>query len=158
MQIATGCPEQVTVFDDLGVCQLLSELGNIGAVEVFIHRWLGGLLDYDTAKNAQLVDTLYRYLECGGNYDLTAKALSLHRSTLRYRLQRIRVCPVTTSTTPTPGLTCSSRPGLGRPCTPCVNSPNTRPAGQPWPSRRRMDVGYCGYSIACPWSWPSISS
>jgi hypothetical protein len=46
-----GCPEQVTVFDDdLGVCQLLSELGNIGAVEVFIHRWLGGLLDYDTAK------------------------------------------------------------------------------------------------------------
>jgi DNA-binding PucR family transcriptional regulator len=29
-------------------------------------------------------------LECGGNYDHTAKALSLHRSTLRYRLQRIR--------------------------------------------------------------------
>jgi DNA-binding PucR family transcriptional regulator len=36
------------------------------------------------------VDTLATYLECGGNYDLTAKALSLHRSTLRYRLQRIR--------------------------------------------------------------------
>jgi hypothetical protein len=27
------------------------------------------LLDYDTAKNAQAVDTLYCYLECGGNYD-----------------------------------------------------------------------------------------
>jgi DNA-binding PucR family transcriptional regulator len=26
----------------------------------------------------------------GRDYDLTAKALSLHRSTLRYRLQRIR--------------------------------------------------------------------
>jgi sugar diacid utilization regulator len=90
MQVATNCPEQVTVFDDLGVCQLLSEIANIGSVEIFIHRWLGPLLDYDTAKSAQLAETLYYYLECGGNYDLTAKALSLHRSTLRYRLQRIR--------------------------------------------------------------------
>jgi hypothetical protein len=51
---------------------------------------LGPLLDYDAGKDAQLVDTLSCYLECGGNYDLTAKTLSLHRSTLRYRLQRIR--------------------------------------------------------------------
>jgi DNA-binding PucR family transcriptional regulator len=51
---------------------------------------VGHLLDYDTTKSAQLVDTLHTYLECGGNYDLTAKALSLHRSTLRYRPQRIR--------------------------------------------------------------------
>lgn len=29
-------------------------------------------------------------MECGGNYDLTAKILSLQSSTLRYRLQRIR--------------------------------------------------------------------
>jgi DNA-binding PucR family transcriptional regulator len=90
MQVATGSPEQVTVFDDLGVYQLFSEIPNIGTVEGFIHRWLGALLDYDAAKDAQLVDTLSCYLERGGNYDLTAKALSLHRSTLRYRLQRIR--------------------------------------------------------------------
>jgi sugar diacid utilization regulator len=90
MQIATGCPEQVTVFDDLGVCQLLSENANIGALEAFIHRWLGTLLDYDTTKGAPLVETLSGYLECGGNYDATAKVLPLHRSTLRYRLQRIR--------------------------------------------------------------------
>jgi sugar diacid utilization regulator len=90
MQVATGCPEQVTVFDDLGIYQLFSEIPNIGTVEGFIHRWLGALLDYDAAKDAQLVETLSCYLERGGNYDLTAKALSLHRSTLRYRLQRIR--------------------------------------------------------------------
>jgi hypothetical protein len=30
------------------------------------------------------------YLECGGNYDATAASLSMHRSTLKYRLQRIR--------------------------------------------------------------------
>jgi DNA-binding PucR family transcriptional regulator len=90
MQVATHCPTQVTVFEELGIYQLLSEIGNIGSVEAFIHRWLGTLLDYDTTKSAQLVETLSGYLECGGNYDATAKALSLHRSTLRYRLQRIR--------------------------------------------------------------------
>ncbi len=90
MQVATGCPEQVTVFDDLGIYQLLSQITDISSVDDFIHRWLGELINYDAAKDAQLVDTLATYLECGGNYDLTAKALSLHRSTLRYRLQRIR--------------------------------------------------------------------
>ena len=90
MQVATKCPEQVTAFEDLGIYQLLSEIATLGSVEAFIHHWLGPLLDYDASKNAQLVDTLSSYLECGGNYDLTAKTLSLHRSTLRYRLQRIR--------------------------------------------------------------------
>lgn len=90
IQVATGSPEQVTVFEDLGIYQLLSQIANVGSVEAFIHSWLGPLLDYDAAKDAQLVETLSCYLECGGNYDLTAKSLSLHRSTLRYRLQRIR--------------------------------------------------------------------
>jgi len=90
MQVATGSPEQVTLFEDLGIYQLLSEIPDINSVEVFIRRWLGLLIDYDTDKDARLVDTLSCYLECGGNYDVTAKMLSLHRSTLRYRLQRIR--------------------------------------------------------------------
>ena len=90
VQIVTGCPEQVTVFDDLGVYQLLSEIPNLASVDALIRRWLGKLLDYDTNKTTQLIDTLWTYLDCGGNYDLTAAALSLHRSTLRYRLQRIR--------------------------------------------------------------------
>jgi sugar diacid utilization regulator len=90
MQVATGSPEQVIVFEDLGIYQLLSEIPNIGSVEAFIHRWLGPLIDYDAGKDARLVDTLSCYLECGGNYDVTAKMLTLHRSTLRYRLQRIR--------------------------------------------------------------------
>lgn len=34
--------------------------------------------------------TLTRYFDHGGNYDETARALAVHRSTLRYRLQRIR--------------------------------------------------------------------
>jgi sugar diacid utilization regulator len=90
MQVATGCPAQVTAFEDLGIYRLLSEIANITSIESFIQRWLGALLDYDATKGAQLIETLSGYLEYGGNYDLTASALSLHRSTLRYRLQRIR--------------------------------------------------------------------
>jgi DNA-binding PucR family transcriptional regulator len=33
---------------------------------------------------------LGRFLDLGGNYDATSTAVAVHRSTLRYRLQRIR--------------------------------------------------------------------
>ena len=56
----------------------------------FVREWLGSLLDYDERKGAELVHTLTQYLEHGGNYDATAATLSVHKSTLKYRLQRIR--------------------------------------------------------------------
>ncbi|WP_330479835.1 helix-turn-helix domain-containing protein [Streptomyces platensis] len=45
---------------------------------------------WTTTPHSDLVQTLSQYFECGGNYDATAAALAIHRSTLRYRLQRIR--------------------------------------------------------------------
>ena len=56
----------------------------------FVREWLGSLLDYDARRKAELVHTLTQYLEHGGNYDATAAELSVHKSTLKYRLQRIR--------------------------------------------------------------------
>jgi DNA-binding PucR family transcriptional regulator len=56
----------------------------------YVRDWLGPLIDYDARKDSELVVTLSGYLECGGSYDGAAKALSVHRSTLRYRLERIR--------------------------------------------------------------------
>lgn len=47
-------------------------------------------MTYDRDHNAELVKTLTRYLDAGGNYDDTARMLNIHRSTLRYRLSRIR--------------------------------------------------------------------
>jgi DNA-binding PucR family transcriptional regulator len=90
MQNATTPRDQVTVFEDLGVYKMLSELPTVSSVETFVEDWLAALLEYDAAKESQLVETLAAYLECGGNYDATARLLSLHRSTLRYRLQRLR--------------------------------------------------------------------
>jgi DNA-binding PucR family transcriptional regulator len=72
------------------VYELLSEAADPGVVEVFVRTWLGPLLDYDAQRGANLVHTLARYLDCGGNYDATAEALALGRSTVRYRLGRIR--------------------------------------------------------------------
>jgi hypothetical protein len=90
LQTATHSPSQVTAFDELGIYRLLAGSADIGSVDRFIRDWLGPLLDYDKAKSSELVRTLSAYLECGGNYDAAARRMSLHRSTLRYRLQRIR--------------------------------------------------------------------
>ena len=59
-------------------------------MERFVAEWLARLIDYDSAHGTQLVLTLSDYLECGGNYDASARALAVHRSTLKYRLNRIR--------------------------------------------------------------------
>ena len=90
IQKAVGGREHVTLFDDLGVYQILATAQNSASIERFVHEWLGVLMDYDATHGSQLVETLSEYLECGGNYDATARALSVHRSTLKYRLGRIR--------------------------------------------------------------------
>jgi sugar diacid utilization regulator len=83
-------PFGVTAFDELGIYRILGTGEGAREVERFVWEWLGPLVDYDTRRHSDLVGTLSRYLECGGNYDTTAAALVIHRSTLRYRLQRIR--------------------------------------------------------------------
>jgi DNA-binding PucR family transcriptional regulator len=90
IQRAVGGREHVTLFDDLGVYQVLATAHNSASLARFVREWLGTLMDYDSTHGSQLVMTLSQYLDCGGNYDATAQALSVHRSTLKYRLRRIR--------------------------------------------------------------------
>jgi sugar diacid utilization regulator len=80
----------VTTFEQLGFYRILASEESHREVGVFIQEWLGPLIDYDTTHHYDLVNTLWQYYECGGNYDATAHALLIHRSTLRYRLRRIR--------------------------------------------------------------------
>jgi DNA-binding PucR family transcriptional regulator len=90
LQKNSGCADDVTAFDDLGIYGMLAGMADITGVERFVRTWLGPLLEYDLRKHSDLVATLTCYLECGGNYDATATSLAVHRSTLKYRLQRIR--------------------------------------------------------------------
>ena len=48
------------------------------------------LLDYDRNNNTQLYETLYTYMKNRQNAEQTAKELFLHRSTLFYRLRKIK--------------------------------------------------------------------
>ncbi|MER5730337.1 helix-turn-helix domain-containing protein [Streptomyces sp. NPDC002138] len=79
-----------TFFDELGLYRILGPGNDVRELETFVHEWLGELIDYDALHHATMVETLSRYFDCGGNYDETAESLAIHRSTLRYRLQRIR--------------------------------------------------------------------
>ncbi|MFD0546364.1 PucR family transcriptional regulator [Streptomyces mexicanus] len=83
-------PSGTTFFDDLGLYRILGPGNDLRELEGFVREWLGQLIDYDAEHDTELVETLSRYFDCGGNYDEAASALTVHRSTLRYRLQRIR--------------------------------------------------------------------
>ena len=90
IQKTAGGPERITLFDDLGIYKILATAGDTSAMERFVTEWLGPLIDYDAERGTRLVLTLSEYLDRGGSYAASAKALSVHRSTLKYRLQRIR--------------------------------------------------------------------
>jgi sugar diacid utilization regulator len=77
-------------YPKLGIFRMLAGISDLTDVDAFVQEWLGQLIDYDARRKAELVHTLTQYLEHGGNYDATAAELSVHKSTLKYRLQRIR--------------------------------------------------------------------
>jgi len=80
---------QVTLFEDLGVWCLLAAHSDPSQLADFVRQWLGVLIDYDAAHQADLTATLVAYLHNDRAYDATAQQLAIHRSTLRYRLGRI---------------------------------------------------------------------
>jgi hypothetical protein len=77
-------------FDDLGVFRIFSQVTDPVHLEQLANDWLGALIDYDREHDADLVQTVSAYMECGGNQEQTSEALIIHRSTLKYRLKRIR--------------------------------------------------------------------
>lgn len=89
VRLHSAAPAGASAYDELGFYRLIDAAHAGGAVESFIREWIGALLDYDSAKESELALTLSKYLESGGNYDDSAEALHIHRSTLRYRLARI---------------------------------------------------------------------
>ncbi|MDQ1622028.1 MAG: hypothetical protein QOH19_446 [Actinomycetota bacterium] len=83
-------PHGVTRFDQLGIYRILDTTGGEPDLAGYVDEWLGTLLRNDGSRGSDLVHTLAQYLDHGGNYDSTAESLTIHRSTLRYRLKSIR--------------------------------------------------------------------
>ncbi len=90
MQATAAVNDQVSSYAELGVFRMLAALPEQRDVEQFVRQWLGALIDYDARRGTELVTTLSEYLEQGGNHAVTSRRLSVHRNTLKYRMQRIR--------------------------------------------------------------------
>jgi sugar diacid utilization regulator len=88
---AAGHPAvPVLLFDSLGVYRMLSSVTDPAGIEAFMKDQLGTLLDYDKRHHSDLLVTLAQYFDSGCNIDQAAAALSIHRSTVKYRLKRVR--------------------------------------------------------------------
>jgi purine catabolism regulator len=77
-------------YSSLGIYQLLTELEDFPAVQMFAEKTVGALADYDDKHRSSLVKTLLAYFEHHGNISQTAESLFIHRNTLLYRLERIQ--------------------------------------------------------------------
>ena len=81
---------QVLIFDDAQVEALLVELGDIAAARG--DRPTGPvarLLEYDRARNAQLVGTLRAWLDAFGDVAAASALVYTHPNTFRYRLRKL---------------------------------------------------------------------
>lgn len=85
--LGDGRPD-VLLATELGVVRLVVS-GGSGDCRRFAEDLLGPLLRYDEETGSELVATLRRFLECGGQIRATARALDVHENTVRYRLARI---------------------------------------------------------------------
>ncbi|MBE0690081.1 MAG: PucR family transcriptional regulator ligand-binding domain-containing protein [Anaerolineae bacterium] len=84
--------QSIIEFDQLGYLHTLLRAGS-AALETNLYVPGVRLLRHE--QNADLFDTLEVYLDNGGNGMQAAKALNIHRSTLIYRLDRIKeICGV----------------------------------------------------------------
>lgn len=76
-------------YGELGVKRLLYLVYDHPELERFYKEILEPLEAYDEEWETELVDTLKVYLEHGANLNSAARALFIHRHTLRYRLEQI---------------------------------------------------------------------
>ncbi|WP_271176828.1 PucR family transcriptional regulator [Leifsonia poae] len=90
IRIESRRPYGLSNIDDLGLLRILDTSDDGLELDRYLDEWLGALVDHDRDHHSDLVHTLTVYLDSGGNYDRTANSLIIGRSTLRYRLSRIR--------------------------------------------------------------------
>ena len=86
---AAGVDGQVACIEDLGSHRLLLALQQDAALDAFSRGLLAPLRAYDRRQHGDLVASLRTFLERNGNWESAARALGVHRHTLRYRIRRV---------------------------------------------------------------------
>jgi purine catabolism regulator len=85
-----GAPgHRVATVADLGSQRLLLARQEDAALEAISRGLLGPVLDYDHRHHGDLLTSLRAFLEHNGNWEAAARALAVHRHTLRYRIRRV---------------------------------------------------------------------
>ncbi len=78
-----------STFASTGIYQLLISLSNNTFSTELMHSTIGAIATYDKNNGLDLLHTLSSYIYHQGNVSQTARALSLHRQSLLYRLRKI---------------------------------------------------------------------
>jgi len=76
-------------FDDYVIQAMFYEMSKNISVDMYFHRGLFQLINYDTKNDTELFDTLFVFINSNMNIAHTSDKLFIHRSTLLYRLDRI---------------------------------------------------------------------
>jgi GAF domain-containing protein len=79
----------VLLYGDMGAYRYLVGLLETGGPDDELSRAVERLVEYDAARQTQLLTTLELYLTLGRSSTTTARALTVHVNTLRQRLERI---------------------------------------------------------------------
>jgi sugar diacid utilization regulator len=82
--------KQFLTFDSLGSYSVLYNLQDAFSANMFFKNYFNPLFEYGNGKGKDLFDTLRVYLMMNGNLKETAEHLFIHRSSLKYRLEKIR--------------------------------------------------------------------
>ncbi|MTI69064.1 MAG: hypothetical protein FH751_02265 [Firmicutes bacterium] len=77
-------------YDDLGIYRILSYEELKPELYQFYNEILEPLVKYDNEKDSELIETLKKYFECGGNLKKISQRMYIHYNTIIYRIQRIK--------------------------------------------------------------------
>jgi len=82
-------PTAPLLAEDTALMRLLHAVDDAGALDDFVARQLGAVLDRDARRGSDLLGTLVELFRAGGSRTAAAQALGIRRQTLYYRLARI---------------------------------------------------------------------
>jgi len=80
---------QLFIYDSYYLRHLSHIFSQKESLQTFCHPIIQKLLDFDTAHESDLTETLYNYLVYERNLAAAAKAMFIHRNTLVYRMKKI---------------------------------------------------------------------
>lgn len=75
-------------YDKLEIYKILMSLKKSGVLEYLYKKYLAPLIEYDKANNADFMNFISVYFECGGHTKMISEKMYVHRNTVHYRVKK----------------------------------------------------------------------